>query len=318
MQASSLLEKLKNAVNTEHVAYTKFVNTYSKKDKDILYCFFEGYEDKRYYGIRIKFTAQKEFKDFTCIGKSNVIKIQKLIKDKIEYNDAKTLYFIDKDYSDDKIEENIYVTPCYSIENLYSSEYTLKEVLKSEFNISEGDEDFSNVLKLYRNLQNEYHEQLLFFNAWLSCQYDIKKLHNISTYLKIDDIVKKYFESILNNDISLRAHIFDDLNNIVKLEELFKNSPKITDIKLSKKIELFRSVSYDKGCGFRGKFELKLLVAFLQKIKEEAGKKSSAIFKNKYKCTLVFNFESIISTLAKDSYTPKCLNAFLNDKLRVA
>jgi hypothetical protein len=318
MQNSNLLEKLKNAVDTEHVAFTKFVNAYSKKDKDTLYCFFEGYEDKRYYGLRIKFKHEKDFKDFTCIGKDNVKSIHRLIKNKAEYSNAKTLYFIDKDYSDDEIKENIYVTPCYSIENLYSTKYTLKEVLKSEFNISEEDEEFSDVLKLYSNLQNEYHGKLLFFNAWLSCQYDIKKLQSINTYLKIDETVKKYFESILNSNIGLRANIFDDLNNKVKLEELFENSPKITNNMLSAKIELFSSVGFDKGCMFRGKFELKLLVAFLQKIKEEAGKKSSAIFKNKHKCTLVFNLESIISTLAKDSYTPECLNDFLDKNLKVA
>lgn len=318
MQSSNLLEKLKNAVNTEHVVYTKFVNAYSKKDIDTLYCFFEGHEDKRYYGVRINFKTQKDFKDFTCDGKSNVIKIQKLIKSKIEYSDAKTLYFIDKDYSSDKISENIYATPCYSIENLYSTEYTLKEVLKNEFNISEEDEDFTNILKLYNSLQSQYHEQLLFFNSWLSCQHDIRKLQNITTHLNIDDTVKTYFDSILNNNIDLRENIFCDLNNIVKLEELFKNSPKISDDLLKAKIELFSSVSFDKGCSFRGKFELKLLVAFLQKIKEEAGKKSSIVFKNKYKCTLVFNLESIISTLTQYSYTPECLNSFLDNQLEVA
>ncbi len=104
--ANSLIEELRENRETAPVAYTEFVLAYSK-EKDSLYCFFEGDEDKRYYRIRI----EQDFENFTCGGKDNVKKVYKMINGHEEYNIAKTLFFIDKDYSNETKTNTIYVTP---------------------------------------------------------------------------------------------------------------------------------------------------------------------------------------------------------------
>lgn len=317
MTNTDLVERLRESRHSGHVAYTKFVSCYSKNEPNQIYCFFEGLEDKRYYGVRINFKTGKGFKDFTCGGKDEVKRVADLIKNKVEYREAITCFFIDKDYSADTTSENIYVTPYYALENFYTSISTLKSILKHEFNMDEEEQDFNKIVDLYKNLQKEFHNKLLFFNAWLACQSDIRIQKGTSTYLTIDDSTKKYFDKFLNHTFQIKENIFDDLNDITKLEnDLFPNAPKVATGVLENKIKLFENV--DHAYIFRGKFEIKLLVPFLQKIKEECGKKSSNIFSKKYKCTLTFELANVISTLTQYAHTPSCLNTFLDRNLKSA
>lgn len=317
MTSTDLVERLRESRHSGHVAYTKFVSCYSKSEPNQIYCFFEGYEDKRYYGVRINLKTGKDFKDFTCGGKDEVKKVASLIKSKVEYSDAITCFFIDKDYSEDTTSENIYVTPCYALENFYISTSALKSILNSEFNMDEEEEDFNKIVDLYENLQVEFHKKLLVFNAWLACQSDIRIQEGTSTYLTIDENTKKYFDKFLNHTFQIKENIFDDLNDITKLEnDLFPSAPKVETNKLVNKIKSFENANH--GDIFRGKFEMKLLVTFLQKIKEECGRQNSTMFSRKYKCTLTFELVNIISTLSQYAYTPPCLNEFLDRNLKSA
>lgn len=316
MANTDLVGRLRESRHSGHVAYTKFVSCYSK-DPNQIYCFFEGLEDKRYYGVRINLKIGKDFKDFTCGGKDEVKRVADLIKNKVEYREAITCFFIDKDYSEDTTNENIYVTPCYALENFYTSTSTLKSILKNEFNMDEEEDDFNKIVDLYEKLQIEFHKKLLFFNAWLACQSDIRIQENRHTYLTIDESTKNYFDKFLNHTFKIKENIFDDLNDITKLEnELFSNAPKVVTDVLENKISLFENANH--AYIFRGKFEIKLLVAFLQKIQAECRKKSSDIFSKKYKCTLTFELTNIISTLTQYAITPSCLNDFLDRNLKSA
>jgi hypothetical protein len=322
MKNTSLLEEMKNSKQSAHVAYTNFVTAYSINKPDLVYCFFEGDEDKKYYGGRITIKYQKEFEDFTCGGRDFVLKAIELIKNRTEYNDAKVLFFIDKDYTYDKVEDKLYVTPCYSIENFYSTKDTLKRILNSEFNMKEREENFIKILDLYTTLLTNYHDELLFLNAWLSCQYDIRIKTNTSTRLDINEVLKNYFknnENMFDVDLNLRVNIFDDLRNKDILENiLFKDAPKITDDLLDEKLVLFNSNDFNKACMFRGKFELKFFIDFLKRLKEEATAKEQKILTKKYKCSLSFKLEDSISVLTQYSNTPNCLIEFLDEHLRVA
>lgn len=322
MKNTSLLEEMKNSKQSAHVAYTNFVTAYSINKPDLVYCFFEGDEDKKYYGGRITIKYQKEFEDFTCGGRDFVLKAIELIKNRTEYNDAKVLFFIDKDYTYDKVEDKLYVTPCYSIENFYSTKDTLKRILNSEFNMKEREENFIKILDLYTTLLTNYHDELLFLNALLSCQYDIRIKTNTSTRLDINEVLKNYFknnENMFDVDLNLRVNIFDDLRNKDILENiLFKDAPKITDDLLDEKLVLFNSNDFNKACMFRGKFELKFFIDFLKRLKEEATAKEQKILTKKYKCSLSFKLEDSISVLTQYSNTPNCLIEFLDEHLRVA
>jgi hypothetical protein len=52
------------------------------------------------------------------------------------------------------------------------------------------------------------------------------------------------------------------------------------------------------------------MIDFLKVFKDEANKKKSTIFENKYNCKLVFSIESFASSLSQYAETPKCLISF--------
>lgn len=316
--SNNLLEKMKIAAESEHVAYTNFVRAYSKNKPNLVYCFFEGDEDKRYYGARITISYGREYKDFTCGGKDKVIKAQELIKNRHEYNDAKVLFFTDKDYSDDKTNNTIYVTPCYSIENFYSSKETLINVLQNEFNMSD-DEDIEKLIKLYDESLNIFHEKLLFLNMWLACQHDIRVESKSSTRLNINEALKKYFkvdENMFDTSLKVKIDTFNDLESHTILEnELFPNAPKITTEAINEKRNNLGLQNL--SCSFRGKFEFKFFIDFLKKLKEESGNKNQKILLKKYKCNLYFQIENGISILTNYAITPSCLRTFFDNNLKV-
>ena len=310
--SNNLIEELRKSREIAPVAYTEFVLTYSK-DKKALYCFFEGDEDKRYYRMRI----EQEFENFTCAGKDNVKKVYRMIKEHQEYNGVKTLFFIDKDYSNEITNNNIYVTPCYSIENFYTTNEVLISILINEFNLKNSDSDFILILEKFYQLQRKFHNDLLIFNAWLSCQNDLREQNSSITYLSINDRVKLYFEGIVKDKLN-EIKDFNDLKSIDFIENnLFTEAPKIEAKDLQNKINEFQSKI--NSCIFRGKFELKFMVSFLQQLKNEIGQKPiKSIFEKKQKCTFEFKHENIISTLSQYAITPDCLRKFINENQKAA
>jgi len=314
MLDSDLITEMRSNRRTAHVAYIEFTIAYSK-DTNTAYCFFEGGEDKRYYGTRIKIKYNVDYEDFDCGGKDNVKKVIDLIE--LHYKDANILFFMDKDFSNDITNDNIYITPCYSIENFYTNQQVLEEILADEFNMKKTENDFNLSIQLFNNLQNKFHDQLLILNAWLACQYDVKVAQGIKTFLSIDDNVKKYFTDIVKSDLQEISN-YDDLNDIDTIQNiLFPEAPKIDTEVLENKIKEFQE-SNNFTCIYRGKFELKFFVEFLRKLTEELNKKNSEIFEKKRKCKLQFQLENIISVITQHANTSECLYGFFDEHLKSA
>lgn len=317
MSKNDLYNLMQEESESGHVAYTNFVTAYSKKYPELIYCFFEGNEDVNYYGTRITIKYGKKFEDFTCGGRDLVLQARELIESRPEYNNAKVLFFIDKDYTDDEINETIYVTPCYSIENLYSSSDTLKMILQGVFKMNDRDENYNKILQLYEDSLIIYHQKILFLNAWLACQHDIRIETRASVRLNINEVLKDYFRNDTNmfeTSLNLKQDIFDNLQNKEILENnLFINAPKIDESKINGKIDYFNNV--DKSYMFRGKFELKFFIDFLKRLKEDATSKNPKVLTSKYKCDVSFKLEDSILVLTQYSNTPDCLIEFLNKHL---
>ncbi len=305
------VEYLLSEANSEHTYYTLFVQSY-KKDSQNLYCFYEGYDDTKYYRIRIENITQKKIEDwFYCNGKDNVLKAYELIRKRREYDLNRILFFIDKDFSEKTEIENIYCTPYYSIENFYTSRSVLEAIIKDEFkvkNTSTDNIDFNKIMSLYDKLILQFHNDTVFFNAWLACQNDKRELLNEKRKLHIDDKVKKYFNNVVHDDLET-IQDFTDLQNIDKLKEIFPDAYELQEDELNKKVEEFKKLEASKY--FRGKFELQFLVSFLNRIKEELGKRNSTIFSKRYRISLRLELSSAISALSQYAETTECLIQYL-------
>ncbi|MDA3883965.1 MAG: DUF4435 domain-containing protein [Candidatus Delongbacteria bacterium] len=303
----TLIEKLREESFSGHVAYTEFVLK-QKKKKNFLFCFYEGKDDNKYYGIRIEVHAQRDYEHIYCGGKENVIKVKKLISKKREYVGSNISYFVDKDYGDNISKNELYCLPCYSIENLYANTNVLKKILKNEFDLKEQDEDYNKVLVIFKKLKLQFIKKTTFINAWLACQNDKRKIAGINTYLKIEKKIGAYFQSIICHNLKIKTN-YDDLNDLEKIQSIFQDSPIISQKELNMKIKSFTNDECESN--FRGKFQLSFFICFLDKLKSEICKKKSLIFQKKHKCSLRFEYSTSLTNLSIYAETPSCLIDYL-------
>jgi Protein of unknown function (DUF4435) len=280
------------------VVFTKFTRLY-KQYPSALYCFFEG-EDSKYYGIRIK-NIVKPQKDiyFECKGKDGVLGTHRMLSSRKYYENARTAYFIDRDF-DKSISESdlkgIYETPCYSIENFYTSVQCFSEILRNEFKLMESDESFESCVSLYSNLQEDFHNAVELLNTWIACQRDK------SSKLNISDLSVLHFARIDLDQITVR-YIIDDLY------AMFPEAVNISQEELDARRSSLISSSRQKN--FRGKFEIEFLLKVLEKLKSEANQGHYPYFTQKVKVVLSCSKKTIISDLSQYADTPDCLYSYL-------
>tara|TARA_B100000378_G_C18035096_1_gene408814 strand:- start:22 stop:960 length:939 start_codon:yes stop_codon:yes gene_type:complete len=303
-----LAEKLRQESYSEHVAYTEFILKL-KNNTQGLFCFFEGKEDNKYYGIRIKNITQREYKGIVCGNKDNLIKLEKLISTKEEYTDIDKLYFIDKDFSVNCSFDNIYCLPSYSIENEYSKIEVLRNILINEFSLDTEHPDFQKVIDYFNKTREEFHANTLLLNSWLSCQNQIREETENSTRLNIDQKVGDYFKNPVNTDLNTISD-FSDLDTKEKIEAIFNEAPKVDSEVLNNEIAKFEQS--DCYSTFRGKFELRFFISFLSRLQGEICKKEPELFDEKHKCSLKFEYPSALTSLSIYALTPECLIEYLN------
>lgn len=305
---SDIVENLLEESVSDCVAYTEFMLNY-KKSEDNLYCFFEGNEDRFYYSIRIDLlSATNDNIGFICGGKEKVLKVHKLIKDNNYYRNVKTSFYIDSDYDKNEINPDIYITPTYSIENLYCTKESFEKILISEFKMNSGDNDFIKCVENYLYIQDKFNEQTLLLNAWLACQADYRNEHKTYTYLKIDNKVKTFFDKIVLTDLSA-IKALQEIKTKVDIENIFVDSPVIEDSKLEEKVEYFKTIN--KSDKFRGKFILRLLENYLCRLQSISGV-NPEMFEKKYSSNLRFEYATICSNLSQYATTPNCLKDYIS------
>ncbi|UNU26996.1 DUF4435 domain-containing protein [Microcoleus vaginatus] len=294
MSVTTLRESRDKAV----VVFVEFTRLY-KQDPSALYCFFEG-EDSKYYGVRIKNIIRPEKAFYLdCRGKDGVLGIHKMLSSRKYYANVRAAYFIDRDF-DKSIRERglneIYETPCYSIENFYTSVQCFSEVLRSEFKLIESDENFERCVSLYIKLQEEFHNAVELLNTWIACQRDKSSPLNISKRSVLD------FVKIDLNQIT-KKYVIDDLYR------MFPGAIAISQEELDARLTELRSSTRQKS--FRGKFEIEFLRKILEKLKHEANTANYLYFTRKVKVVLSLSESNIISDLSQYADTPDCLDSYL-------
>jgi Protein of unknown function (DUF4435) len=289
------IDNLRSSRKIPAAIFTEFTRFY-KQDESALYCFFEG-EDSKYYSIRVKNIARPD-KDvyLSCNGKEGVLGIHRMLSSRKYYANARTAYFVDRDFDQLIDIKDIYETPCYSLENFYTSIQCFSEILKSEFKLTELDENHRKCISLYVKLQQEFHDAIELLNAWIACQRDR------STRIDLSNLTILDFASIELDEISVKYTIDD-------LVSKFSNALILTNQELDdKKSEL---LDRTRQKSFRGKFEIEFLEVFLKKLVEKANVGSYPYFDRKVKVVLNLQKRTMISSLSQYADTPECLCLYL-------
>ena len=286
------------------VAFTKFAQC-----KDLyttcVFCFFEG-EDAKYYEPRIEKISKIPYDkiiSFNCGGKKGVKKLYNKIAEKSVYSVVKKMFFIDRDYYPICIEsEELFETPCYSIENYYTSNIVFEKVLKREFGMNVFDEDFKKCKEIYKRRYDEFHECVLELNAWLKCQRR-KDIENGYRGIRIDWKIAKYFEQINLDGVILKQPMDKEF-----MEKLYPEAEKISEEELNIEVEKMKTIDQQKF--FRGKFELELLINMIFDLREK--NKKGGYLSEKYECVKIDPRVDTLTSLSRDADTPDQLIAFLS------
>ncbi|OQX96396.1 MAG: hypothetical protein B6I24_11510 [Bacteroidetes bacterium 4572_128] len=300
----NLKKKYKNSAS---VTFQKF-SLLSVEFPNDLFCFYEG-KDAPYYFPRIKNHFGSNNHPIICGNKSSVIRVHKLTNSKVEYTKYKKAYFVDRDFDftiKSKYTPLIYETPCYSIENLYTSEIVLKNILKNEFNLSEIDDNFKKVVSIFQKRQNEFHDATLLFNAWYACLKELVNKGDFqSTNVSLDNKLPKGFITITIDSVAKKY----DLNLI---KSTFKNAIKCETKNLEEKIVFFQNGNKQEL--FRGKYEIDFFSTFLGFLITDAIKKKKTerqFIKNGTKFRL--DKSQSLTQLTSYAETPNCLIDYLKN-----
>lgn len=260
---------------------------------------FEG-KDIQYYRNRIERYLTENFGHIDCNGKSKVLALREEIQKNPQYKDRLCLYFVDCDFDDNSIcnYHDVYITPCYSIENLYTSNKVLGKVISDEFGINPNDNDqlelFNKILSEYTTRKKEFFQCIEEFNFYV--------------YL-----IKISQRNISYNDIKLSKIINVELDYVSKKYNCISE---VLDIEVPNNFDLSKAREYfsnkDPEKYFRGKNNFQFLESFLNKLRDDATQKdiTRKIFPKKV--NIDFSINNLLSSISKYAETPQCLIDFLS------
>lgn len=161
---------------------------------------------------------------------------------------------IDADFDDNSsIDKHIYVTPCYSIENLYVDATVVSDILENEYKIrrTAPSGKHEKTLNLFKSELANFHSCILLFNAW----YRTIKLKGIDSNngVNLEDSFPSYLYKYQIKPTTTCKYSIRDI------EKMFPKAPKTT----AEEIE--RSKAYlANPKRLRGKYEIQFLYIFLE------------------------------------------------------
>lgn len=288
---------LSKSQTTMTVALHKYYLLKVQKE-DELFCFVEGIDDSYYYYPRIKNHSNHKAHFISCGNKRNVININNKLLN-IDFDKNKLAFFIDHDFDKQLNNDTIFETPCYSIENLYCTEEVFCDILKTEFNLTEIDNQYKKILEKFKKNQRTFHGAILCLNAWYatikSKTSEIKfclgtNIPKELINIKIDNIEKKYDLEML-----LATYPTDDI--IIHKHEILGTSKTL--------------IKMNPTYSFRGKYEIDYVCTFLQEIIEDANNKSKqTMLKSKTKFRI--DKSLVLSHLSQYAETPESLILYIN------
>jgi hypothetical protein len=297
---------MRNARETFREGLIEFMSKCNPSDTTQLFCFVEGNIDKCFYNSKVRAIIDISPSSIICRKKTNVLSIYDEINKRKEYSGVPIGYFIDRDFDNSCEMKDVYETPCYSIENFYVQEETVRAILEDAFMIDSHGEDYATALDLYQKLIETFHQKTLLLNSWLCCQSETDIGHH--SKLHIDNTVEKSFKRIVMPDMTGIA-AFPDFETKQMIEELFNHVPPVDLSVVEKKVEFFRDQNHSYI--FRGKFELEILASFLQRLRETLVSADGVTCKKSYKPVIHFEKNQILYQFVDKVIITKCLRAYI-------
>lgn len=252
-------EELLAYAEDESFYFLDFNRKCTDNGAEAIYCLVENY-DLCFYPHRVADTLGCKAIGIPCEGKKNVIALYSLIKSKEEYDKYKLRCFVDADFDDNgALDEHIYVTTCYSIENLYLDDYVVADILENEYKIRPTSTDGKHLkcMSLFRKELSDFHEAVLLYNAW----YRGVKSKGLTREMKVC-LGESVPETMINLSIGAITKLYDK----AAIETKFPLAPKLSDDELDEQLDVLRgNIKL-----LRGKFEMQFLHKFFEYLNIDA------------------------------------------------
>lgn len=292
------LERMRQEREISTVAFLSFA-TNCRKFNDHVFCFYEG-EDGKYYNPKIQSILGSNIIPIICGNKNETLKTWRRIKGDHHYRDIGKMFFVDRDMDDipNDRDEDLYICPCYSIENLYANRGTFERILQSEFSINKVENDFEKCISLFDKLYEEFINEIMEFNA---CVFLRKKkvLGNGKVPLK-DFKVGQVFCVDLNG-INKSPKYIDQINKL-------KTALDADEPEVQSAIQELKKMG-DFNTAFRGKNQLDFMVLLLNLLKQ--ANSEGEFFDTKRSCVTLNITKNRLSELSQYALFPQCLKCFL-------
>lgn len=222
------------------VVIQKFCCSINNVKPTALVCFVEGH-DLPYYNSRVEAISGKHCVFIDSAGKKNVIKAYRYFCNKTQYSGYKKLYFVDCDYDDNSgLPNEIYVTPCYSVENLCVSESSFIKMMKGVYNVDLDSPKLNSAVSFFKAERDKFIIATSLFCAWYKC---VKKLPGDNS-VKLSESFPQEIAQIGPDGILVKN------NNLQYINRLYPEIAEITNDAINKSLEEIDS----KMENIRGKY----------------------------------------------------------------
>lgn len=287
------LKDMRSERDISQAVYIQFLMD-RKNSKTHIFCFYKE-EDGKYYNPRI----EQKFDKYFCYEVKNKMEVLKLL-DRLTstdlYSDTYMLFFVDREYENGlNNKEELFETPCYSIENLYVQKECLGNVLQLKFGLSETDKDYEKCLHDFELRENEFNSQILEFNAL--------------AYLRREKEYSTFFDSIeTSNIINVKVDKVSQLPRYNKMINKIKEKYKfnVKEIEYAKK-ELINNGNVTLN--FRGKNQLHFFVEFIKDLRRLNN--IGGYFSGRWNNVNIDITKNCLSELSQCALTPHSLDVFL-------
>ncbi|TDT92027.1 DUF4435 domain-containing protein [Pseudodesulfovibrio indicus] len=279
-----------------------------KKDNQTLHCFYEGKNDDLYYDVRVIFsTGYKEISTYSCGNRDGVLKALERLAVNSVNNKRLLLFFVDHDFIAPATKHDLlFVTPCYSIENLYISPDVISRVLNKSQLPSKAT---AKAIRLYKDMLAKFCEAAREWNAWLKAMRLFEHNEDIKKFTVRDSLIKSSLK-IQHGTICFHSPIQSPPKQTVQV------APAIAD-SIEECLDELEEI--DECRWGRGKLFHIFIAQFFQILKSDLCKKQG-IFKHDNEGTIdPPSFDTVIRKWSIFADTPKELKQFLdmaNEKLR--
>ncbi|QMV64652.1 DUF4435 domain-containing protein [Pseudomonas berkeleyensis] len=302
------LVRLLEFATEPEVYFVEYLKVRAGDGKGKVVFVLEGKDDPKFYTAKFGAIIKHAWKAMSVGGKQKVIELRESIRKHPRLKDDFVYFFIDRDFDDLVSSDDVYVTPCYSVENLYCTPRAVERLLEAECGLTDYEiENREQILRFlvdkYESIQRSFHSNRRTRLANSVFLY-VRKVKN-NKRISLDKLVKlsvSVEESLRVSLVKGRYFIEGRESERQEFKDFVKTS------------QCWDEVSRQPALRFRGKQEILVLRAYLDLLKHDGylANFTQNNFGRRIKIDNSAMSNHVLSAASQYAETPECLHEFLN------